>query len=216
VHRLGAEIEVAVGLDLPQFPDDVRLEAVVHGQVGMVPVAQHAQADEVGLLAFHLARRVFPAQFPEAGRRRVLAVGLFHLQFDGQAVAVPARHVGRVEALQGLGLDDDVLEDLVHRVADVDVAVGVGRAVMQHPDGAALGVGAQLFVELLLLPGLDPGRFPLGEVAAHGEGGVGEVEGVFVVGHFGFAAWISVACAQAGFGRESPGGELLFLLGQEK
>jgi hypothetical protein len=31
-----------------------------------------------------------------------------------------------------LRLDDDVLEDLVDRVADVDLAVGVGRAVVQH------------------------------------------------------------------------------------
>jgi hypothetical protein len=104
-----------------------------------------------------------------------LAVFLLDIQFDRQAVAVPARHIGRVKAGQRLRLEDDVLEDLVDGMADVDVAVGVGRAVMQHPDGAALGVGAQLFVELLLLPGLDPGRFPLGEVAAHGEGGVGEV-----------------------------------------
>jgi hypothetical protein len=62
-------------------------------------------------------------------------VGDFDLVLDGQAVAVPARHVGRVEAGHGLGADDDVLEDLVERVADVDAAVGVGRAVVQHELG---------------------------------------------------------------------------------
>jgi hypothetical protein len=69
----------------------------------------------------------------------VLAVGLLDLVLDRQAVAVPARHIGRVETGQRLGADDDVLEDLVHRVADVDVAVGVGRAVVQHEARAALG-----------------------------------------------------------------------------
>jgi hypothetical protein len=65
---------------------------------------------------------------------------LLDLVLDRQAVAVPARHVGRVEAGQRLGTDDDVLEDLVHRVADVDVAIGVRRAVVQHearPPGGA-------------------------------------------------------------------------------
>ncbi len=60
-----------------------------------------------------------------------LPCSYFDLVLDRQAVAVPARHVGRVEAGQRLRADDDVLEDLVDRVADVDVAVGVGRAVVQ-------------------------------------------------------------------------------------
>src|SRR5690606_40899703 len=49
----------------------------------------------------------------------------------GQAMAIPARHVGGVEAGQGARADDHVLDDLVNRVADVDAAVGVGRAVVQ-------------------------------------------------------------------------------------
>jgi hypothetical protein len=42
-------------------------------------------------------------------------------------------------------LDDDVLEDLVDRVADVDVAVGVGRAVVQHEARPALGEALRIF-----------------------------------------------------------------------
>jgi hypothetical protein len=113
----------------------------------------------------------------------VLAVGLFDLVFDRQAVAVPARHVGRVEAGQRLGADDDVLEDLVHRMADVDVAIGIGRAVVEDEARAPLGGGADLLVQLLLLPLGDPARFPLGEVAAHREGRVGHVEGLAVISH---------------------------------
>ena len=30
-----------------------------------------------------------------------------------------------------MAADDQILEDLVHRVADVDVAIGVGRAVVE-------------------------------------------------------------------------------------
>ena len=59
------------------------------------------------------------------------------LDLDGQAVAVPAGHVGRVEARHGLRFDDEVLEDLVEGGAQVDAAVGVGRAVVQDVGGAA-------------------------------------------------------------------------------
>ena len=63
---------------------------------------------------------------------------------DRQAVAVPAGHVGRVEARHRLGLDHDVLQDLVDRVADVDVAVGVGRAVVQDELRAALAAASRM------------------------------------------------------------------------
>jgi hypothetical protein len=38
---------------------------------------------------------------------------------------------GRVEARHALALDDDVLEDLVDRVPDVDVAIGVRGPIVQ-------------------------------------------------------------------------------------
>ena len=66
------------------------------------------------------------------------------LPFDRQAVAVPARHVVRIVAAHLERAGDDVLQDLVQRVADMDVAVGIGRAVMQHEFFAAGGGGAQL------------------------------------------------------------------------
>ena len=183
VHRLGALVEVAGPLDLPQHAQGVGLELEVHGAVGVVPVAQHAQADEVGLLPFDLFGGIGAAQLAEFRWRNVLAVGLLDLQFDRQAVAVPARHVGGVEAGQRLGLDDDVLEDLVHRMADVDVAVGVGRAVVQDELGPAGGGLADRLVAFLLLPALHPAGLALGEVAPHRERGVGQVERVLVVRH---------------------------------
>ena len=46
-------------------------------------------------------------------------------------MTIPARHVRRIKTAQGLGLDDDVFEYLVDGMADVDVTIGVGRAIMQ-------------------------------------------------------------------------------------
>ena len=58
------------------------------------------------------------------------------LPLDRQAVAVPAGHVVDVVAEQEARADDEVLQGLLQRVADVDGAVGVGRAVVQHDRAA--------------------------------------------------------------------------------
>jgi hypothetical protein len=62
-------------------------------------------------------------------------------------------------------------------VADVDLAVGVGRAVVQDELGRAAAGVAQLLVDALVFPFLGPARLALGQVAAHGEG----VSGMFSV-----------------------------------
>jgi hypothetical protein len=114
---------------------------------------------------------------------RCLPWVFFDLVLDRQAVAVPARHVGGVEAGQGLGADDDVLENLVQRVTDVDVCRWHRegrRAARTWPAGGGL---ADALVELPLLPVGHPAWLALGEVATHREGGVGQVQGLAVVSH---------------------------------
>src|SRR5699024_892446 len=91
-------------------------------------------------------------------RVEVLAVGGLDLMLNGQPVAVPARHIGSIETSQTLGLDDDVLEDLVDRMADVDAAVGVGRAIVKDEGLAATALLTQAPVDIQLLPLGDPLR----------------------------------------------------------
>ena len=100
-------------------------------------------------------------------------------------MAVPARHIGRVEARQRFAADDDVFQDFIDRMTDVDVAVGIGRAVVQDEFGAAGGNFAQLLITFFVLPLLHPCRLALGQIAAHGEGGFVEVYGFGIVGHVG-------------------------------
>ncbi len=79
------------------------------------------------------------------------------------------------------GFDDDVFEDFVDGMAKVDLAIGVGWAVVEEEQGAAFGMGAQLCVEVVTFPTLEDGRFTFGEVATHGEVGRGQMQGGFVV-----------------------------------
>ncbi|MNZ73879.1 hypothetical protein D3C78_923070 [compost metagenome] len=187
VDRLEA-LEHEAALDhLGQGADLAGLVGEVHGLVRVAPVAEHAEADEVGLLALDLLGGIAAAQLAGLVRRQVLAVGDLDLVLDRQAVAVPARHVGGVVAGEGLGADDDVLENLVDRVADVDVAVGVGRAVVEdelRPLGAEL---AQLAVQVDAVPVLEHFRLALRQPGLHRECRVRQVQGRFVVGHFRFS-----------------------------
>ena len=109
----------------------------------MIPVADDAEPLEFLALHVEPMRRIGAAFFPErhhrggvAEVRLLLALGavvlFLDLPFDRQAVTVPARHVVGIEAEHLLALGHEILEDLVEGRADMDVAVGVGRAVMQH------------------------------------------------------------------------------------
>ena len=102
--------------------------------------------------------------------------------FDRQAVAIPARHINRIHALELARLDDHVLEYFVDGVADVDLAVGVRWAIVQHKLRPALAHIAQLFVNAFVFPSLDPARLAFGQVAAHRERRVGQVQGAAVIG----------------------------------
>ncbi len=191
VHRLEALVQVAVLDNAGQGTDDVRLEGEVHGEVGIEPVPQHAHADEIGALGIYLPGGIFPALLAKLRRAHLdpgLADLLLDIQLDRQAVAIPAGHIGRIETRQGAGLDDDVLEDLVDRMAQVQLAVGVGRAVVED-EFRAPGTGrANLLVQPHGAPLLQSLRFPLGQAGLHRKVRAGQVQCVFVITHSSIAS----------------------------
>ena len=135
------------------------------------------------LLTCHLFVGEGAAQRAHFVGGNMFAVQLFDLVLDRQAVAVPAGDVRGIESGQRFRANDDVLENLVDGVTDMDVAVGVGRAVVEYETRSAFRLLANLLVKLFLLPFLDPLRLAFGEVAAHREGRIGQVQGVLVIGH---------------------------------
>ena len=141
-HGLGAAIERAVGCKLHQLARDLRFGRIAHGGVGMIPIADDAESLEFLTLHVEPVRGIGAAFLAErhhrggvAEVRLGLALGavvfLLDLPFDRQAVTVPARHVVGIEAQHLLALGHDIFQDLVERVPDMDVAVGIGRAVME-------------------------------------------------------------------------------------
>ncbi len=162
----------------------------------MRPVADHAEALE--LLALHLDPMLgeLPALFAESHQsRRVgkvrlrLALGavvlLLDLPFDRQAVAVPARHVIGIEAEHLLAPRHHVLEDLVERMPDMDVAVGVRRAVVKDEARPALASSAQPPVKANAIPALKDRRLLLRQPGAHRKVGLRQKQRFRVIARFG-------------------------------
>jgi hypothetical protein len=186
VHRFLALVDQPL-LDEPsQRARDGRLVPEVHRQVEVVPVAEHAKALEFGAHDADEPRGVVAAGAAEVRDRHVallraqLAVDL---QLDRQPVAVVPEHIRGIEAHHRPRFDDDVLEDLVHRRAEVDAAVRVWRPVVQdelRAPGAAL---ADPLVQPHVLPAGERQRLGGLEVRFHGEVRARQIQRIFPVGH---------------------------------
>ena len=173
VHHSGKGVEL------------MTLVARVERDVGLLPLAEAPQAHKLLPLHVQEVQRCFPA--PPAQLQGVHAV-LRDVavpqrpKLDGQAVGVPARNVGGVSPRHHLVLDDEVLQHLVEGRSQVDVAVGVGGAVVEHKAfRSAFPCLQGLVVDVLLLPELQKGGLPLRQIGPHGEVRDGKVQRVLIV-----------------------------------
>ena len=202
-----AAIDEPVRDAAPEGAHLLRRVGGVHRQVRMLPVAEHAEAPELLALDGDEALRVGAAARAHLALRHRLLLGtselLLDVQLDREAVAVPARHVRREAPRHRAVLHDDVLQHLVERRAEVDVAVGVGRPVVQD-EARFPGIGRQqTLVDARLRPASHRLRLPLGEVRLHREVGARQVERRLVVHGAGRSS--VTTSASAGFQREARG-----------
>ena len=186
-HRLGAAIELAGFGEFQQFGDNRRFGVIVHRQIGLVPLAHHAEPLEFLALDVDPFARIVPAFGAKFARRNLVLVQLFlailflDLPLDRQAVAIPAGHIRRILAEQALRADDQILQRLVETVPDMDIAIGIRRAVVKN-EFLATGAGfAQLFIETNLLPALQYRRFLVRKASLHREIGFRQENRVFII-----------------------------------
>ncbi len=182
VDGLEALVDEAALVEAVEGLEHLGLVAEAHGFVGLVPAAEDAEALELAALEVDEAGGVLAAGLADGDGVHLelfAAEFLVDLDLDGEAVAVPAGDVGRVEAGHGLGLDDEVLDALVERVAEVDGAVGVGRAVVQDVLGSALAGGADLRIKVHGVPCLQARGLVGRQVGFHGKAGFGQIQGFF-------------------------------------
>ena len=163
----------------PSCAHDVGDVVVAHREVRVVPVAEAAEALELFALLADVGHRVLFAELADVDLRErglvfLLVAKLFlDAKLDRQAVAVPARDEVALKARHVLVLDDDVFQNFVERVAEVDVAVGVRRAVVENELGFSLALRNHPLVNLVAFPLLDANRLALRQACFHRKIGLG-------------------------------------------
>ena len=159
---------------------------IIHCEVGIVPVSKNAHSHKVSSLFIDLGPRVITTLLAKLSGSHFdprLADFLFHIQFDGQTMAVPSRNIGRIVSIKGARFDDDVLENFVHAVTHVQVAVGIGRTIMKNKLRSSCAGLTNFPVQVHVLPLLQALGLTLGEAGFHGKRRFRQVQGVFVVAH---------------------------------
>src|SRR5262249_33078141 len=150
---------------------------MAHREIRIAPAAENAETLEVALVLLDIACGVLAAPLAELrrGDLSLAAEFLFHLGFNGQAVAIPARDIGSAMSGHALGLHDQVLENFVQAGAKMNGARGIRRAVMEDKQRLA-GAGSQnLLVKIGRLPGLELLGLVLREAGFHWEVGLGQI-----------------------------------------
>ena len=185
VNRFFAAINKPLLDQLGKQPQLLSLVRGVECQVRIVPFAEHAEPFELLALFVDEAERILLAGFANRRRRGVGVAVLAHLlcdlELDRQPVAVPARNVRHVFTSQRLVLENEVLENLVQRCADVHVPIGEWRAVVQQKALGAFAAFLDLLVQAVCMPLGQAFRFALDEASAHREIRLRQIQCFFIL-----------------------------------
>ena len=173
--RLGTTIKAAIHQDFAKLLGDFGFGFIGHCGVGRLPVPEHAKPLKFGRLHGQPMRCKIAAFLPEFSCRHgvfvfpFFTILLFDFPFDGQAMAIPAGHIIGVFAKHRLRAVDNILQNLVQRMADMQLSIGIRWAIMQHKFWRVLARLAQLFIEINLLPALQNLWFLFRQSSPHGK-----------------------------------------------
>ena len=76
-------------------------------------------------------------------------------------MAIPTGYIHRVKTHKPARLDDHVFQNLIYGMTNMNITVGIWRAIMQDELWLIGMGGTNLFVELILLPASYPLRLTL-------------------------------------------------------
>ena len=184
VNRLEALVNDPLLIHSAENLDLLGLEAGVHSQIGVVPVADDAHTLEPVPLHVHVVLGELMAGGPELRHAHLLPVELVLLDdggLNGHPVVVPAGNIGGIVPPHGGGAHHEVLDGLVEGVSHMEGAVGEGRAVMEGIAGLPLVFLKELMIEVHFLPTLQHSRFPCRQSRPHGKLCLRQVDGLVII-----------------------------------
>ncbi|EJX03705.1 hypothetical protein EVA_08188 [gut metagenome] len=141
VNRFQTFVDVSVFVHLTKDADFFSLKALVHGLVGIFPVAQNTETLKAFSLLVNILLSILLAGISEVGNGHGLMVKLL-LFYDGalygHSVVIPARNIWGIVTTHSVRTDYEVLYGLVECVTHVYVTVREWRAVVKNKLGATL------------------------------------------------------------------------------
>ena len=93
-------------------------------------------------------------------------------------MAVPARNIGSIKAHQPAGFNNHVFENLIDRMTNVNITIGIRRAIVQNEFRLPCMRCPNGFVEFIFLPLGYPLRLALGQIAPHWKSSFQKVNGI--------------------------------------
>ncbi len=175
---LAAAVDVTLFHEIEERTGNGGFVFMAHRQIRIVPTAENAEALEIFFVLLDIAQGELAAELAEF-RGRYFAFSaqfLFHLGFDGQAVAIPAGNVGCVMPSHALGFDHEILEDFVEASAKMDFASGIWRAVVQDEERLAIARFQDAFVDVAAVPSLELLGLVLRQAGLHRKIGFRQVQ----------------------------------------
>ena len=95
-------------------------------------------------------------------------------------MTIPAGNIRGIKTREAARLDDDVFQNFIDGMTDMNVAVGIGRPIVQDELGTSCGSFPDSVINLFVLPLLDPFGFPFGKITSHGKWCIGHVDRIFL------------------------------------
>ena len=186
INRLQAFINIAFLGHFGKSADLRSFKIGIQSDIGMIPIAGHAQTTELFLLRFHIAQcKLFAAvaEHQLIGIATIQAQSIDRLGFNRQTMGIPAGHVRRVITAHRFIFNDHILEHFIQSMAQMNIAVGIRRPVMEDEFWLAGVLFQNAAVNAHFIPLLQNSRFLLRQVAAHFKIGLRQIQScaVFVL-----------------------------------
>ena len=143
---------------------------MVQGYIRVIPIAQHAQAFEVLALDINPVQGEIVAFAAQSEDIQLLAVQAQLLNagvLNGHAVGIPAGYIRCIKALGIFIFYNDILQNFVQSSTHVNLAVGIGRAIVQHKFGMTCMHCLLLIINIVFLPEFQKIGLTLGQTSAH-------------------------------------------------
>ncbi len=161
-----------------------RLVLGLERHIRIFPVSQYTKSFEFVSLHVDIGFGIFHAVIPEFRRLNgflVLTAFPEDPELYGQSMSIPARDIGCTISPHPFIFWYEILENLVEGRSDMNIPVGIGRAVVEYEGFLVLSGFHEGLVKLHGIPELQPLRLLPGKIGPHGKGCLWKVQRFFII-----------------------------------